>query len=96
MGGNTLIINLKSLRPEHFDGIIDFSGPQEEAIRAARNRFGDEWIAGIVKSDEIMNVHHSTLRVLKRKFDNILGVYMEDGELKSRGGVFRESGVNPQ
>ena len=92
VGGNTLIINLKSLRPEHFDGIIDFSGPQEEAIRAARNRFGDEWIAGIVKSDEIMNVHHSTLRVLKRKFDNILGVYMEDGELKSRGGVFRESG----
>ena len=33
-------------------------------------------------------VRPSTLSVLQRKFDNILGIYEENGRLKSRGGVF--------
>lgn len=91
-GSNTLIINLKSIRPDHFEGIVEFTNAQNEAIRKYYNEFGKDWIIRIVEGELVKDVDLRTLGVLKRKFDNILGVYMDKGKLQSRGGVFRDSG----
>lgn len=92
VGGNTLTINLRSLRPEHFEGIIPFTQAQEQAIARYYNEYGDEWILKIVEGEELPGVQPVTLNVLRRIFDVILGVHLDDGEIKSRGGVFRERG----
>ncbi|MFB2623978.1 ATP-binding protein [Methanothermobacter marburgensis] len=94
VGGNTLAINLRTLRPEHFEGIIPFTQPQEQAIAKYHKMYGDGWIIRIVGGEAVENVDPRTLSVLRRVFDVILGVYLDEdtGEIKSRGGVFRETG----
>lgn len=91
----SLNINLKSIRPEHFDGIVEFTSAQRDAIKLYHNKFGEDWIQKIIIGEKVENqegdkekVSPSTLSVLQRKFDNILGIYKENGRLKSRGGVF--------
>jgi len=69
-----------------------------------RNRFGDNWISEIFKSNDIDGVHPKTLKVLKRKFDNIFGIYTkidENGEVKLgyrsslfKGGIVGESTID--
>ena len=92
VGGNTLTINLRSLRPEHFEGIIPFTQAQEQAIARYYNEYGDGWILKIVEGEELPGVQPVTLNVLRRIFDVILGVHLDDGKIKSRGGVFRDRG----
>jgi len=89
-GTNTLVINLRSITPSHFHGIVEFTDAQHDAISLYRNRFGDKWIENIVRETDIGGaVAPRTLEVLKRRFDNVLGVYLDDsGELQCRSGVF--------
>lgn len=91
-GTNTLIINLKSLKPGHFEGIIEFTPAQLDAITMYYNRFEDKWIEKIVKGEKLESVAERTLGVLRRKFDNILGVFVDDkGNLQCRSKVFSET-----
>jgi uncharacterized protein len=91
-GANTLIINLKSIEPSHFDGIVAFTQAQEEAVDAYYNRFGKEWITQIVKEEPIDTVHPKTITVLRRKLEYILDVYLDKaGKIQCRSGVFSDS-----
>lgn len=91
-GVNTLVVNLRSISPWHFLGIIGFTDAQQEAIMCYYNRFGDEWIENIVKGVEVDNVAPRTLQVLQRKFYNVLGVYLDDaGNLQCRSKVFSDT-----
>ena len=91
-GGNTLIVNLKSIEPNHFDGLVPYTQAQEEAIDAYYNRFHLQWIENIVRGVSIDTVSHSTLTVLRRKFNHILGVYLDDaGQIQCRNRVFSDS-----
>lgn len=94
VGGNTLAINLRALRPEHFEGIIPFTQAQEQAIAKYHNCYKERWIIKIVEGEKLSDVKSVTLSVLRRVFDVILGVYLDEdtGEIKSRGGVFRDVG----
>ena len=47
-GKITLTINLHSLIPSHFRGIVDFSDAQREAMTLYYNQFNENWIAAIV------------------------------------------------
>jgi DNA helicase HerA-like ATPase len=92
MGANTLILNLRSILPPHFQGIVEFSDPQHDAIRRYFNEFREEWIENIVRGVEVEGVHPRTLDVLQRKFDVTLGVYLDDeGNLQCRTRVFSDS-----
>lgn len=92
-GTNTLVLNLRSILPSHFHGIVDFTDAQHDAITIYHNRFGNQWIENIVRGNVIGDaVAPRTLEVLKRKFDNVLGVYVdESGNLQCRNGVFSDS-----
>ncbi len=91
-GANTLIINLRSIMPWHFQGIVRFTDAQQDAISLYYNKFGDRWIMEIVCGTEVKGVARRTLDVLKRKFDNILGVYLDrDGNIQCRSKVFSDT-----
>ncbi|UCD26418.1 MAG: ATP-binding protein [Candidatus Bathyarchaeota archaeon] len=91
-GTNTLIVNIKSIDPRHFEGIVAFTDAQQDAIKRYRNLFGEEWIENIVRGKEVQGVAPRTLGVLQRKFDNILGIHLDDsGEFQSRNKVFSDT-----
>ncbi|MGD0978087.1 MAG: ATP-binding protein [Candidatus Bathyarchaeia archaeon] len=92
-GTNTLVINLRSILPSHFQGIVEFTEAQHDAISLYYNRFRDQWIENIVRGTDIGDaVAPRTLEVLKRKFDNVLGVYIGDsGDFQCRSGVFSDT-----
>ena len=85
---DSLRINIKSIIPEHFDGIVDFTDAQRDALKRYHNAYKENWIKSIIKGEEISEVAPKTIGVIKRKFDNILGIYMKDDQIKSRGSVF--------
>lgn len=91
-GTNTLVVNLKSIMPWHFQGIVAFTDAQLDAIKRYHTRFQDKWIENIVRGNEIEGVAPRTLEVLQRKFDNVLGVYLDDaGNLQCRNRVFSDT-----
>ncbi len=90
-GQNTLIINLRSIVPDHFSGIVNFTDAQWDAIRTYYNKFKKNWIEEIVNGTSIPDIKISprTLGVLKRKFDVTLGVHLdEEGNIRARNRVF--------
>ena len=90
-GAITLVINLRSIHPMHFQGIVSFTEAQNDAIKRYYNKFREEWIENIIKETEIEKVALRTLEVLQRRFDNILGVYLDDsGQLQCRTKVFSD------
>lgn len=104
IGQSKLIINIKSITPKQVRGLTYLTQAQNEALYLIRNRFGDNWISEIFKSNDIDGVHPKTLKVLKRKFDNIFGIYTkidENGEVKLgyrsslfKGGIVGESTID--
>jgi DNA helicase HerA-like ATPase len=91
-GTNTLVINLKSIMPWHFQGIVAFTDPQWDAIKRYHNIFHEKWIENIVRGTEVEGVAPRTLEVLQRKIDNVLGVYLDDtGNIQCRNRVFSDT-----
>lgn len=91
-GANRLTINLQSVRPEHFEGIVEFSDPQFQALRRYFRSDGPMWISQLMltppdaASDEIAAV---TMSVIQRKLRLILGLERdEEGHVISKHEVF--------
>jgi DNA helicase HerA-like ATPase len=87
-GTNTLVINLKTLEPEHFEGIVEFSDPQEQAIWTYNKEYRAKWIENIILGTSVENIDKRTLRVLQRKLKISLGVSMRNGEVVCDSEVF--------
>lgn len=88
-GANTLVINLESISPEHFQGLVEFTDAQEDAIKRYHNEYRKDWIEYVVRGEKLEGVKPVTLDVLRRKFDNILGIHIdESGELQCRNKIF--------
>jgi DNA helicase HerA-like ATPase len=92
-GAIELVINLKSIIPEHFQGIVAFTDAQWEAMSIYYQIHDKNWISKIVCDGSMGNgIDKKTLNVLRRKFKSILGVYFDptDRQLKCRTGVFSD------
>lgn len=79
-GANTLVTNLKSVKPWHFEGIIRFTDAQREAIQLYYDRFKERWLEQLVQetpsdSDEISA---KTIAVIQRRLKTNLGLYFEE------------------
>ena len=86
-GSNTLVINLRSLEPEDFDGIVNFTEAQEQAISIYFKEHHEHWIENIVKGTDVGQAP-LTLRVLQRKLRTALGVRAEGGDVICDNEVF--------
>ena len=94
-GAHRLTINLSLVEPQHFEGIVEFSDAQLQALRTCRQAFGKKWIARIMTepadslSMDVGEVKKATLSVVRRKLRLLLGLSLDsDGNLISRHSVF--------
>ena len=90
-GARTLKINLKKLKPEHFQGAISLSDPQQQCLYAYYRKFREDWISSIFEEKRIegVNFHEDTISVVKRKLISLLGLEFENNQLYCRG-IFDE------
>jgi uncharacterized protein len=85
-GQRTLKINLKSIRPSHFNGVMDWSDPQKEALSAYHRRYGEDWIeAVIMEKDSGSKFMEGTLAVIKRRMMSLLNIDILDQKIYCRG-----------
>ncbi|MCE7743624.1 MAG: ATP-binding protein [Candidatus Heimdallarchaeota archaeon] len=88
-GAISLLINLRSIQPSHFQGIVTFTDAQNDAIRLYYNQYNENWIENIIRGTEVRGIHPRTLEVLQRKFNTVLGVYQDNsGNIVCRSRVF--------
>lgn len=94
-GAHRLTINLSLVEPAHFEGIVEFSDAQLQALRTYRQAFGRQWIAKILTeaadslSMDVGEVKKATLSVIRRKLRLLLGLSLDsDRNLISRHSVF--------
>lgn len=74
-GGNSLYINLKSLKPEHFDGVLNLSDPQREAIYYFFSRYNENWLYELLNGENYAEgFQEGSISVLKRKLSGLLEV----------------------
>ena len=90
-GAYSLKINLKKLKPDHFQGAISLSDPQRQCFHAYYRKFKEDWIRTIIEERKIEGVqfHEDTIAVVKRKLISLLGLEMENGQLYCQG-IFDE------
>ncbi|MBN1156618.1 ATP-binding protein [Candidatus Woesearchaeota archaeon] len=86
-GCKTLKINIKSLKPSHFNGVVNFSDPQRQALYSYYKKFGTSWINAILSESKLdVNFMEDTLNVVKRRIISLLDVDTAGG--MSARGVF--------
>jgi uncharacterized protein len=92
-GARSFVINLSTLKPEYFQGAIQLSDPQRQALYAYYRKFGKGWIAALISEEAIVGVrfHEETIAVVKRKLLGLLSLDLDEGKLET-GGIFSEIG----
>jgi uncharacterized protein len=85
-GAHSLKINLAELHPSDFDGSIEWTDAQHQAVHAAFNKFGKQWISTLLLTEpeteqEMKLFNEATLAVVKRKLMGLLGISPRDGEI---------------
>ena len=99
-GQRTLSINLKLLRPDHFE-FLDLSSPQRQIIYLYYKKFKENWIKNIFSNESAMNetnnkeINEMSLAVLRRKLRVLLDIEFESDLGISTNGIFsgKESGL---
>jgi uncharacterized protein len=83
----TLKINLKKLKPQHFMGSLSLSDPQRQAFYAYYKKFGKEWIENLLEEKFIEGAkfNEDTLAVVKRKLISLLNLELDNGKISCNG-----------
>jgi uncharacterized protein len=81
IGKNTLVVNLETLVPEHFEGIISFSDAQEDAIASYFKTYKSHWLEQLILGTGVEGTTPRTMQVLQRKFRKALGISAKDGQI---------------
>ncbi len=86
-GTNTLKINLKRLKPEHFRGAVSLSDPQRQCLHVYYKKFRENWISSLLEEKKVEGVrfHEDTIAVVKRKLISLLGIEINEGSLTCQG-----------
>jgi DNA helicase HerA-like ATPase len=84
-GERTLKINLKLVKPDHFNGIGEWTTPQKECLSLAYKKYGEQWVEMILVEKEIKNIQEATLSVVKRRLCDILNIRQSGKELFCEG-----------
>jgi hypothetical protein len=92
-GTDRLVFNLKDVRPGHFNGAVDWSGPQEEALNAYWKKYGDEWVEAVVLEKPLDNKYHEgTLGVVRRRVMDMLSLSWDGAQLHTEGAFSLNAG----
>ena len=96
VGARTLKINLTKLKPQHFQGAINLSDPQQQCLHAYYRKFKNNWIRILLEERRIEGVHfhEDTLAVVKRKLISLLDLEVENNQIYSHGIFDAAAGEN--
>lgn len=85
-GQLSLKINLRQIKPVHFNGAIQWSTAQKDALTAYYRKYKEKWIEAIIREEDSgFKFMEGTLSVLKRKLISVLDLEFYDNKLYSRG-----------
>ncbi|MBI2564516.1 ATP-binding protein [Candidatus Woesearchaeota archaeon] len=85
-GSRTLRINISLIKPKHFQGVIEWSDPQYQALQSYYREYADSWIEAIILNKPIsVSFGESTLAVIKRQLLSLLNLSIQDGFIISKG-----------
>jgi uncharacterized protein len=95
-GAKTLKINLHSIKPNHFDGVVDFSDPQKQALALYYKYYGNNWIKNILFERKIEGVSfvEQTISVVKRRLLYLLDLEISGEEVITKGIFDFNAGIN--
>ncbi|MBR9675464.1 ATP-binding protein [Candidatus Woesearchaeota archaeon] len=86
VGARTLKINLEQVRPTHFNGVLDWSTPQKDAISAYHKAYGDKWVEAVILEKPLKTeFNEATISVVKRRITNLLDLEYTGSELICNG-----------
>ncbi|MGA2790845.1 MAG: ATP-binding protein [Candidatus Bathyarchaeia archaeon] len=93
-GTSTLLINLRTIQPDHLNGIIALTDAQEQAVRRYHHEFKEDWVEQILRGTVIegSSIKPVTLGVLQRIIKTKLSIYVEGNEVVCRNRVFSSAG----
>lgn len=84
-GGRTLKVHVGLLTPRHFEGVVDWSDAQRQAITAYYNAYHDAWVEAVLLEKEVkQQFHEGTLAVVKRVLMQLLGLRVTDAGVQGR------------
>jgi hypothetical protein len=94
-GCKTLKINLRLIKPQHFNGVVDFSDPQKQLLNIYFKQFRDEWIEKILLEIPLQNAvfKEDTLAVVKRNLLYLLDLEISAKQIYCRGVFDHQSGM---
>jgi uncharacterized protein len=96
-GARTLKINLRQIRPSHFNGVVNWSDAQREALGFFSKKYGAKWIEALLnenQADASSPFQEGTLTVLRRRLCSLLDLDTKDGEIFCKGAFDLEAGVS--
>jgi hypothetical protein len=76
------------LTPRHFDGVVDWSDAQKQALHAYFQKYRDSWVEAVLRGHEIQGFMEGTLAVVKRILMQLLRLDVDDENNISCSGVF--------
>jgi len=96
VGAKTLKINLKSIKPQHFDGAVEFSDPQKQALILYYKYFGSNWITNLLfeRKMEGVSFMEQTISVVKRRLLYLLDLEIQGENIISKGIFDLQAGIN--
>jgi len=85
VGCKTLKINLEMIKPQHFNGVVDWSGPQMQALAQYYKEYGNKWIESIVLDKPLQEkFYEGTLAVVKRRIVSLLDLELSNNQLSCK------------
>jgi len=95
-GTKTLKINLQMIKPNHFDGVVDFSDAQKQALSLYYKYYGSNWIKNILFERKIEGVSfmEQTISVVKRRLLYLLDLEIHGENIITKGIFDLNAGIN--
>jgi len=95
-GTKTLKINMKTIKPHHFDGVVDFSDPQKQALVLYYKYFGTNWIKNLLfeRKMEGVSFMEQTISVVKRRLLYLLDLEIQGENIVTKGIFDLNAGTN--
>jgi len=85
-GTKTLKINIKNVRPWHFNGVVDFSDPQRQALNQYHKEYGQHWVEALIQEKPLAVVfQEGTIAVVRRRILSLLDLEWKNNELYCNG-----------
>ena len=93
-GCRSLVFNLSLIKPQHFQGVIEWSTPQHEALSYFYKKYKENWIAQLILDKNTEGFHEGTIAVVRRRLISLLDISVGEYGIETRGIFDIASGRN--